>query len=89
MRINKTLMGVALACSAMLLSSAAMAQGETYATCSHLADQVATALNSNTDSPNYREAKVDADNGHVACASNNYEMGVSYYQKALDLLAHK
>ena len=89
MRFNKTFTAMALAGSTMLLSSGAFADGANYATCSHLADQVAAALSAGTNSPNYYKARNDANNGHAACSANNYDMGVAYYQKALDLLAQK
>jgi hypothetical protein len=89
MRFNKTFTALALAGSTVLLSSGAIADTANFAACAHMADQVASALSSNTGSPNYRAAKSDASNGHAACAASNYDMGVSFYQKALDLLAQK
>jgi hypothetical protein len=89
MRIHKAFTAIALTVSTMLLSPGALAEGANYASCAHLADQVETALSSSTNSPNYFKAKSDANNGHAACAANNYDRGVSYYQKALDLLAQK
>ncbi len=54
--------------------------------CSHLARQVAAALDANTGSPNYRAAQTEAGNGRTLCSANQYDMGVAHYQKALDLL---
>ncbi len=89
MRYGKTLLLAALAGALSLGVTSAIAGTATFATCTHMADQVATALKAHMDAPGYRTAKADADNGHAACAANNYDAGVAYYQKALTEIGQK
>jgi hypothetical protein len=90
MRFHKTFTTLALAGSTLLLSSGAFAtEGASFVTCSRLATQVRSALEANSGSPNYQAAKTNQGYGATACATNAYDRGVSFYQKALDLLAQK
>jgi hypothetical protein len=51
-----------------------------------MADQVKTALASNSQSPNYQEAVKEKNNGQSFCNESFYQYGINHFSHALQLL---
>ena len=77
--------GVAAALGLGALNASA-AQSASLSGCMDMADQVKTALASNSQSPNYHEAVKEQGYGRQFCASGLYQNGVDHYAQALKLL---
>jgi hypothetical protein len=54
--------------------------------CLHMQKKVAAALDANQNSPNYAQAKSQAQGASGFCSQGLYKIGVDGYAKALDLL---
>ena len=54
--------------------------------CLHMQKKVAVALDANHSSPNYTQAKNQAQGAQSFCSQGLYKMGVDSYAKALELL---
>lgn len=89
MRFNESIAAIALA-SGVFAASSSFAQEPANTTgCLHLSRQVASALGSNPQSPNYKAAADEQSVGRQYCMNGLYTLGVAHYQKALDLLTQK
>jgi hypothetical protein len=87
MRNLKLATGVAVLCSVLMAgATAAMADTPTAASCLDMADQVKTALASNSQSPNYQEAVKEKNNGQSFCNESFYQYGINHFSHALQLL---
>ena len=80
----------AAATLSLVLGTAAFAQdsGEPASVvgCLHMQKKVAAALDANQSSPNYSQAKTQAQGASGFCSQGLYKIGVDGYAKALDLL---
>lgn len=68
------------------LNAVAAAQSASLSGCMDMADQVKSALASNSESANYHEAVKEQGYGRQFCASGLYQNGVDHYAQALKLL---
>ena len=83
MRFNKSIAAIALA-SGVLAASGSFAQEPATTTgCLHLSKQVASALGSNQQSPNYKAAADEQSVGRQYCMNGLYTLGIAHYEKAL------
>jgi len=87
--MNLTKYVVSAAALSVLLGTAAVAQTDEPANvigCLHMQKKVSAALDANQQSPNYSEAKSQAQGAAGFCSQGLYKIGVSGYSKALELL---
>ncbi len=68
------------------LASASAAEAATTLTCLTKAKAVKTALNGNTNSKKYNDAKKQARYGLSYCSNGLFERGVAHYEAALKML---
>ncbi len=80
--------GSALFCASVaLLSSAAFAEEPDNAIgCLHMSKQVAAAVAANQQSPNLKSATDEQNIARDYCLNGFFNVGMSHYSKALDLL---
>jgi hypothetical protein len=88
MRIMKLTAGIAIVTGALAMaaSSAGAVETSNVSGCLALQAQVKTALESNAQSANYRDAKKQQQVGQDYCSSGLFENGVRHYAEALRLL---
>ena len=88
MRFNKFIAVTALA-SGVLGASGSLAEDADMMGCLHLSKQVATALEANQQSPNYKAAADEESTGQQYCRRGFYAAGIAHYQKALSDLGQQ
>ena len=87
MRLVK--IAAAAATLSLVLGTAAYAQNDEPANvtgCLHMQKKVTAALGANQSSPNYAQAKSQAQGASGFCSQGLYKIGVDSYAKALELL---
>jgi len=87
MRFRKSIATIALATGVALAASNSVAQEPANTVgCLHLSKQVASALEANQQSPNYKAASDEQSAGRTYCQSGVYALGIAHYEKALGYL---
>jgi hypothetical protein len=87
MSTSKSIAVIALASGVAFAASGSLAQEPANTVgCLHLSKQVASALEANQQSPNYRAAADEQSAGRTYCLSGVYTLGVAHYEKALNYL---
>jgi hypothetical protein len=79
----------AAATLSLMLGATAYAQSDEPSSvtgCLHMQKKVAAALDANQSSPNYSQAKTQAQGAQGFCSQGLYKIGVDGYAKALELL---
>jgi hypothetical protein len=79
----------AAATLSLMLGATAYAQSDEPSNvvgCLHMQKKVAAALDANQSSPNYSQAKTQAQGASGFCSQGLYKIGVDGYAKALELL---
>ena len=89
MSFNKSIAAMTLA-SATLAASGSFAQEPVNTIgCLHLSKKVASALEANQQSPNYKAAVDEQSAGRSFCFSGVYATGIAHYEKALSYLGQQ
>jgi len=83
---NVKFLGIVLGAGLALFAGGANAADATLGTCTSMADQVKTALNSAQQSANYDQANKEKSYGRDFCANGMYKVGIDHYAQALKLL---
>jgi len=89
MSFNKSVAVVVLASSMLTASSGLAGEPANTIGCLHLSKQVASALEANQRSPNYKAAADEQSAGRTYCQSGVYTLGVAHYEKALSYLGQQ
>ena len=88
MRFKKVI-AVAVFASSVLGASGGEAEDADIMGCLHLSKQVASALEANQQSPNYKAAAGEESTGQQYCRRGFYAAGIAHYQKALSDLGQQ
>jgi hypothetical protein len=88
MRTMKSATGIAIVSGvlALAVSSASAVETSNVSGCLAMQSQVKSALESNAQSANYRDAKKQQQVGLDYCSSGLFDRGVKHYAEALKLL---
>ena len=89
MSFSKSIAAIALVSSTLVASSSFAQEPANTIGCLHLSKQVASALQSNQQSPNYKAAADEQSAGRQFCLSGVYTLGVAHYEKALSDLGQQ
>jgi hypothetical protein len=88
--MNFVKIAAAAATLSLVLGTAAYAQDSSEPAsvtgCLHMQKKVAAALDANQSSPNFAQAKSQAQGASGFCSQGLYKIGVNGYAKALELL---
>ena len=88
MRFNKSIVAIALA-SSVLGTSSSLAEDADMMGCLRLSKQVASALEANQQSSNYKAATDEESTGRQYCRRGFYAAGIAHYEKALNDLGQQ
>ena len=89
MSLNKSIAAIALVSGVLAASSSLAQEPANTIGCLHLSKQVASALGSNPQSPNYKAAVDEQSAGRQYCLSGVYTLGIAHYEKALNYLGQQ
>jgi hypothetical protein len=89
MSFRKSLTAIALASGTLAASSSFAQEPANTIGCLHLSKQVASALEANQQSPNYKAAADEQSAGRQYCLSGVFTLGMAHYEKALSYLGQQ
>jgi hypothetical protein len=89
MSFNKSIAAITLASSLLAATGSFAQEPANTIGCLHLSKQVASALEANQQSPNYKAAADEQSAGRQFCLSGVYTLGVAHYEKALNYLGQQ
>ncbi len=89
MSFHKSIAAIVLVSGALAASSSSAQEPANTIGCLHLSKQVASALQDNQQSPNYKAAADEQSAGRQFCLSGVYTLGVAHYEKALNYLGQR